>query len=368
MAGKAYELNISVSFTVFSSLTRFSLQLLDGLTADAAHDILASSHTAKDYKHPSSPAIMANHATITTTFLIISDTHDFDFGDNPEASYPLRLPTPKTDVLLHCGDLTQVGGLPSFQKALNMLRSIHAELKLVIAGNHDLELDDEYWRDKCHDDDSDSSRDHDSAVELMTGPRATEARVTYLNEGTHEFTLMSGARFSIYVSAYTPAFGDWAFAYRPYQDRFNGTDQVADGVTCIATNPIPNGVDIVMTHGPAKWILDRCSNGNVGCENLLRAIRRVKPMMHCFGHIHEGYGVEIVDWKKMANRKSAPPRKNEAIHRFFEEDPVDNPYPNPFDWRDSRGEKTLAVNAAIMTDDEPEQAPWLVSLNLPRSS
>lgn len=78
------------------------------------------------------------------SFLIISDTHGLDIHENE--AHPFCLPLPKVDVLLHCGDLTQVGGHGPFRKALKMLGEIDAELKLVIAGNHDLELDGEYWR------------------------------------------------------------------------------------------------------------------------------------------------------------------------------------------------------------------------------
>ena len=308
---------------------------------------------------------------IETKFLVISDTHDFEFVDTVEASFSrsLQLPTPKIDVLLHCGDLTQLGGVSSFKKALRMLGSIDAELKLVIAGNHDLELDKIYW-DAQRDDEGtpEDPEDHDLAVEAMTGPLAGEAGVTFLSEGTHSFRLQSGAQFSIYVSPYTPAFGDWAFAYEHNKDRFNGPLQVADGVTSIATSPIPDNVDIVMTHGPPKWILDRCPHGNVGCENLLQAMRRVKPKMHCFGHIHEGNGVEVIDWKKFATDEPWP-GKNEAVHRYFEEDRTENPYPQPLMWKGGDGDRTLAVNAAIMTgDNKPENAPWLISLGLPPSS
>lgn len=307
-------------------------------------------------------------SNIATKFLVISDTHNFEFGDPGQGSQPFTLPSPKADVLLHCGDLTQVGGVPSFKKALKMLGSIDAELKLVIPGNHDLELDKTFWEAQRDDDGTpEDPGDHDLAVEAMTGPFATEMGVSFLNEGTHTFTLKSGAKFKIYVSPYTPAFCDWAFAYEHNEDRFNRPDDVSDGVTSIATNPIPDGVDIVMTHGPAKGILDWCPQGNVGCENLLRALRRVKPMMHCFGHIHEGNGVEIVDWKKPTTDRP-PPRKNEAVHRYFEEDPSENPYPRPYVWKDGHRDRTLAVNAAIMTaTNKPGNAPWLISLDLPRS-
>ena len=90
--------------------------------------------------------------------------------------------------------------------------------------------------------------------------------------------------------------------------------------------------------------------------------------MHCFGHIHEAHGVEAVDWKKEQQSVERPPRKDEAIHRFCENDPIENPYPEPFVWKDGRGGRTLAVNASTMTGDyKPENAPWLISLNLRRT-
>ena len=248
-----------------------------------------------------------------------------------------------------------------------MLKNIDAELKLVIAGNHDLELDGEYWQAKSQSPTNPRDlEDHTLAMNIMKGTLAAEAGVTYLSEGTHTFTLKSGATFKIYVSPYTPAFSDWAFAYEHNQDRFNNPSQVAKGATSIGSNPIPNDVDIVMTHGPPKGILDWCPSGHVGCPNLLQAIRRVKPLMHCFGHIHEGAGMEVIDWRTF-KPKSDTLRKNEAIHRFFEEEPEENCYPEPYVWKESKGCKTLAVNAALMTGEQrPENEPRLVSLDLRR--
>ena len=313
---------------------------------------------------------MEHSSTIATKFLIISDTHNFDIKNTAEHSYPFRLPTPKADVLLHCGDLTEVGGIPSFKKVLSMLKSIEAELKLVIPGNHDLELDKFYWEAQRDDEGThENPEDHERAVETMTGPLADEAGVSFLNEGTHSFGLKSGARFSIYVSPYTPAFCDWAFAYDRSEDRFNCQQHVAHGVTSIAIDPIPDGVDLVMTHGPPKGILDWCPHGNVGCENLLQAIRRVKPIMHCFGHIHEGNGAEIIAWEEPAIPNKHTFGDIEAVDRHVDEEPIDNPYPLPFRWRDIHKRRTLAVNAAVMTGDyKPENLPWLISLELPCSS
>jgi len=34
-----------------------------------------------------------------------------------------------------------------------------------------------------------------------------------------------------------------------------------------------------------------CKLSHVGCAELKRAVNRVKPRVHVFGHVHEGYGV-----------------------------------------------------------------------------
>jgi hypothetical protein len=47
----------------------------------------------------------------------------------------------KANVLLHCGDLTKVGDLFSLKRAVEDIKAIDAELKPVIAGKHDLELE-----------------------------------------------------------------------------------------------------------------------------------------------------------------------------------------------------------------------------------
>jgi Icc-related predicted phosphoesterase len=44
---------------------------------------------------------------------------------------------------------------------------------------------------------------------------------------------------------------------------------------------IPSDTDIPITHGPPFGILDK----NVGCEELLAKVIKVKPKLHVFGHI-----------------------------------------------------------------------------------
>ena len=278
-------------------------------------------------------------STVNTSFLIISDTHGLDIHEN--TAHDFHLPLPKVDVLLHCGDLTQVGGHGPYRNALRMLGEIDAELKLVIAGNHELELDRDYWLSHIDEEGGDEPEEHDQAVAIMEGPLAKQAGVTYLEEGTHTFTLKNGASFSIYVSPYSPAFGDWAFGAAPSKDRF------AD---------LQDHVDILMTHGPPKNILDSCPQGNVGCDHTLNALRRTKPMLHCFGHIHEGYGAQTVIWDENDTNtdtikvKPANIEKTDRWHTTCKSEDTN---------------ETLAINASIQGENGAFcNAPWLITLPL----
>lgn len=140
---------------------------------------------------------------IKTRFLVISDTHSASPSQNvADNDAYFRPPFPRADVLLHCGDMTMIGYLEEYGKTLDMLEGFDADLKLVIAGNHDITLDAEYYdrkgqnmhRAEYHKDLPAKAR------EMWTGERAKKSGVTYLEEGTHTFQLNNGA--VLRVSAY----------------------------------------------------------------------------------------------------------------------------------------------------------------------
>ncbi|TGO08136.1 hypothetical protein BTUL_0224g00090 [Botrytis tulipae] len=286
---------------------------------------------------------------IPTRVMVISDTHEHRLdGAN----------MPEVDILLHTGDLTNFGELEALKESVKMMGTIEAELKLVIAGNHDISLDAQNRVENMSDEEY--SEYHHSALEIMTGQLAKDAGVVYLKEGTHTFSLKNGAKFTVYASPYTC--GSMGFQYQINEDRFNDANQVAPGQISIATNPIPEGVDIVMTHGPPHTILDQVDGSYKGCRNLLRAVSRVRPLMHCFGHIHEGNGANLVTWKPDGSVKdpsSATPMETEQVNEY--------PYTN--EWPIQSGIQTLMVNAAIMMNTakgmRPNYKPFVVSLNLP---
>lgn len=54
---------------------------------------------------------------------------------------------------------------------------------------------------------------------------------------------------------------------------------------------MPPDTAILLTHGPPKWHLDANALGN---EYLLKELQRTKLPLVVFGHIHAGYGYDVV--------------------------------------------------------------------------
>jgi predicted MPP superfamily phosphohydrolase len=131
---------------------------------------------------------------IKTRILIISDTHSTPLAP-AFSSQPFRQPLPSADVLIHCGDLTMEGLASEYNKTLDMLASIDAPVKLIIAGNHDRTLDKTwaknhekfFWGKKWED-------VFEEAREMWFGAegRAVKEGVRMLEEGVHEVELGNG--------------------------------------------------------------------------------------------------------------------------------------------------------------------------------
>ena len=195
--------------------------------------------------------------------VIISDTHTLQLG--------MEHSVPDGDVLIHCGDVSNRGSQWDIADFLEWFSAFPHKHKIFIAGNHDFGL--EY---------------RNTTVQNLLEDYAD--RVTYLQD---DEIVIDGIKF--WGSPWTPEFYNWAFMYKRGEE----------AATC--WNNIPEDVNVLITHGPpmTDTFLDFTvyDQINVGCEELAKRIEELPNLkVHCFGHIHEGYGmVEHPKGFKMIN-------------------------------------------------------------------
>ncbi len=113
---------------------------------------------------------------------------------------------------------------------------------------------------------------------------ADETAQQILTQGSPDITYLQDSSVKIegitfYGSPWTPTFFDWHF--------------MADRGPVINEkwNKIPEGIDVLITHGPPATILDNVRGVPQGCSDLLERILQINPKYNVFGHIHEGYGI-----------------------------------------------------------------------------
>lgn len=114
---------------------------------------------------------------------------------------------------------------------------------------------------------------HDFVFERKLQP--LDLSWTYLED---RGATVKGLRF--WGSPWQPPFDDWAFNL----EESGIEDKLAAA---------PEGaVDVLLTHGPPYLTLDQTRRGeHVGSIAVANASQRLRPLVHAFGHIHEGYGI-----------------------------------------------------------------------------
>ncbi len=197
------------------------------------------------------------------TLAIISDTH----------RQHRAVKIPACDILIHCGDFC------SFQQAdlqtLNDVDAWFAELPakhiLCIGGNHDFLLQRREFR---------------------------FAHAQFLED-----TLVEIAGLSIYGSPWCPDLS--AFAY------YATSDQLLE-----RWKKIPSGIDILITHTPPHGVLDLSTSGvtHLGCPHLRDELKRIRPRLHVFGHIHASHGVNKTPATQSINAAVVGGRDFEVRH------------------------------------------------------
>lgn len=159
------------------------------------------------------------------TILQISDTHN---------RHQQLTNLPAADVIVHCGDFTDMGTEEEVFDFLNWFIELPYPHKIFVVGNHDFCL----WEAEDIEDLPDN--------------------VHFLQDRGCE---IDGVRF-------------FGLAY-------NHPEAL-----------IPNNVDVLVTHEPPVMILDESNGTHWGNALLRNRILQVKPKYHLFGHAHDAYGLE----------------------------------------------------------------------------
>lgn len=281
--------------------------------------------------------------------------------------------------------MTDESKIEEFESSIRLLQALNASLKLVISGNHDFTLDGPVFWQRVQ---ASRPRLDNKQIKRTYGAFGDAKRlfkhggITFLDEGNHSFRLQNGALLNTYASPYTPSEKHGGFQYHPkfvHQFLCTGT-RTGTGTGTGIDESFPRNIDVVMTHGPPKGIMDVARYGEqAGCPYLFKAVARVRPLMHCFGHVHEGWGAKLVTWRRYTSMEPShltdiDNEKSlliENLSTIEEKQTIEDRTqycttshlssdPHPL----SRGGQTLFVNAAFKgTGGFRRQPPWFVDLD-----
>jgi Icc-related predicted phosphoesterase len=233
-----------------------------------------------------------------TRFVCISDTHN------------CTVKLPEGDVLIHAGDLTNKGSYTELERAVRWLESTDFEVKIVIAGNHDVTLDADFYAEHGSHIHNAVPQSPVSCLSLL----ASHPSILYLDQDSATISLRSPSgpqtTFKVYGSPYSPRIGTWAFGYEragrpwPTAEPPAALDSSNEAIRPIGQtgndiwSKIPLDADVVVTHTPPNTHCDEAVSARraLGCEELRQALWRVRPRLLVCGHVHEGRGVERVSW------------------------------------------------------------------------
>ena len=164
-----------------------------------------------------------------------------------------KLTIPAGDLLIHAGDVTMNGSLDVIRDFNAWLGELPHRHKVMIAGNHDRNFE-----------------------------REPETRALITNAIYLEDSGCTIEELKFWGSPVSPWFFDWSFNRQRGPDIKRHWDM------------IPRDTNVLITHGPPNGKLDtiRSGSAHLGCEDLAHAVAEIKPLLHVFGHIHGGYGIE----------------------------------------------------------------------------
>jgi len=197
----------------------------------------------------------------------LADTHTFEAD---------LAPLPRGDVLVHAGDIGRAGTAEELRPSLQWLLAQPFEHIIVVPGNHD----------RLFEDDPAQAR-------ALVAEIAAERRHRSVHVLIDQGVVLAGLQW--WGSPWQPAYNDWAFNLP------RGESLAARWAL------IPASTDVLVTHGPpygygddvlagldAAKAADTWTQGvrdqRQGCRALTKALDRVQPALHLFGHIHANGG------------------------------------------------------------------------------
>lgn len=191
-------------------------------------------------------------------FTVISDTHNEHKKVN----------LPESDVIIHCGDFTNLGTLKEVKSFIEWFSGLNYKYKILIAGNHEVTLD---------------SNNYNTNWKLFHKTKENTNEIKNIIDSTdiiylhNTFTVIEDIK--IYGTPYIPEESlRCGFPLKNKTEAFDMWDK------------IPNDTDILITHTPPHHILDDAFGTRLGCVELLKKVKQIKPLYHLFGHIHQcGY-------------------------------------------------------------------------------
>ena len=178
---------------------------------------------------------------------------------------------PGGDLLIHAGDISSMGYEHEIQQFCKWFDKIdNYDHKIFIAGNHD-------WG---------FQNNVENAMQIVNSYKT----IDYLQDDW--FKVIYGEQMvKVYGSPWQPEFYNWAFNLPRMGKELDEKWSL-----------IPEGLDVLVTHGPPWGMLDMTPNNiNVGCELLQKKVIQVKPKIHVFGHIHSSYGQKTFDGVEYIN-------------------------------------------------------------------
>ena len=157
------------------------------------------------------------------------------------------------EVLIHCGDFCN--GFRRDPEDLGIIDEWFAQqdfaLTLCVGGNHDL-----------------------VAQKKVESGEPVLQNAVYLQDSGYTYR---GVNF--YGAPWVPNLPGWAY-------------HLDDDARAAKWELVPDHTHILITHTPPRGVLDLPYGGKPsGCPHLRKRVNQIAPPIHCFGHIHNEYGV-----------------------------------------------------------------------------